>query len=232
MSKNILIIAAHADDEALGCGGTIARHVDAGDRVSVLFLTDGVGSRQEANQAGAQRRRNAMEQALAILGVSEHRCLDFPDNALDTVPVLEVVRALDDFVAATACPDVVYTHHAGDLNIDHQLVHRAVMTRFRPQDASGTPQLIASFEVPSSSGWFGTSAVQPFTPNLFIDISMTLARKQQALEAYAEEMRPWPHARSIEAVVHLARTRGSTVGIEAAEAFVVERMISSSQRLP
>lgn len=232
MSKNILIVAAHADDEALGCGGTIARHMDAGDRVSILFLTNGVGSRPDANQTDAQRRRSAMNHALEILGVTDHRCLDFPDNAMDTVPLLDVVRALDDHVAATACPDVIYTHHAGDLNIDHQLAHRAVMTRFRPQDACGTPHLIASFEVPSSTGWFGSSAARAFTPNLFIDISMTLERKQQALEAYAEEMRPWPHARSIEAVVHLARIRGSTVGIEAAEAFVVERMISSSQRLP
>lgn len=225
MKKTILVVAAHADDEALGCGGTMRRHVDDGDQVFVLFLTNGVGSRSDADNAAAQRRLDAMKNALGILGVSHYECRDFPDNAMDSVPLLEIVRAIDSFVRVIPPPDVVYTHHGGDLNIDHQITHRAVMTRFRPQPHDPGPSAILSFEVPSSTGWFGTSAQPPFVPNYFSDITTTLPHKLQALLAYEEEMRPWPHARSIRALEALAHTRGSLIGCEAAEALVIERMI-------
>lgn len=225
MNQSILVLAAHADDEALGCGGTMRRHVDDGDKVYVLFLTNGVGSRVEADDAAAKRRGKAMQNALGILGVAHYDCLDFPDNALDTVPLLDVVRAIDAFVNELPKIDILYTHHCGDLNIDHQITHRAVMTRFRPQPHDPGPSAILSFEVPSSTGWLGSGSNHPFLPNYFSNITTTLRRKQDALLAYAEEMRPWPHARSMEAIEHLARLRGSHVGCEAAEAFVVERMI-------
>jgi LmbE family N-acetylglucosaminyl deacetylase len=225
MNQSILVIAAHADDEALGCGGTMRRHVDDGDQVAVLFLTNGVGARTETDEAAIQRRYDAMEKALGILGVTRYECRDFADNALDTVPLLDVVRAIDDFVKKIPKPDIVYTHHGGDLNVDHQITHRAVMTRFRPQPHDSGPSSILSFEVPSSTGWMGTGANHPFLPNYFSNITTTLHHKQNALLAYAEEMRPWPHARSLEAIAHLAAMRGSFVGCEAAEAFMVGRMI-------
>lgn len=106
-------------------------------------------------------------------------------------------------------------------------MHQAVMTRFRPQPHDPGPSTILSFEVPSSTGWFGTSSAGAFTPNYYVDITDTLEVKKKALAAYAEEIRPWPHARSIEAVEHLARMRGSSVGLEAAEAFRVEQMVRS-----
>lgn len=226
MSKNVLVVAAHADDEALGCGGTIRRHVDAGDRVEVLFLTNGVGSRTDADAAAVERRRNAMQAALKILGVQHYACHDFPDNALDTVPLLEVVRVIGEFAGHFEDIDYVYTHHAGDLNIDHQVAHRAVMTQFRPQPHTIHPKSILSFEVPSSTGWFGASGAKPFVPNYFVNITATLKAKQAALDTYAEEMRPWPHARSLEAVKSLAAYRGASVGLEAAEAFLLERAVS------
>lgn len=225
MRKNVLVVAAHADDEALGCGGTIRRHVIAGDRVEVLFLTNGVGSRTDADAAAVERRRSAMDAALKILGVQNYACHDFPDNALDTVPLLEVVRVIGEFTARFEALDYVYTHHAGDLNIDHQVAHRAVMTQFRPQPLTIHPKAILSFEVPSSTGWFGASGAKPFVPNYFVDITATLEAKQAALAAYAEEMRPWPHARSLEAVKFLAAYRGASIGLAAAEAFVAERII-------
>lgn len=225
-AQTIWVIAAHADDEVLGCGGTICRHRREGDEVSVLFLTDGVGARRpEDGGAAAQRRAAATKRALAELGVEDFACLDLPDNALDTVPLLEVVRAIAVFGEGRSLPDVIYTHHGGDLNVDHQIALRAVLTRFRPQPGEPGPEQILSFEVPSSTGWFGSSSASAFVPNLYSDISMTWEAKRHALEAYAEEMRPWPHARSLAGVEHLARLRGATVGVDAAEAFVVERIV-------
>jgi LmbE family N-acetylglucosaminyl deacetylase len=226
MKRSILVIAAHPDDEVLGCGGTICQHVAAGDRVRVLFFTNGVGSRDGVAGKAARPRAQSMRRALDILGVHEHRCLDFPDNGLDTVPLLQVVKALADFAGA-GVPAMIYTHHPGDLNIDHQLVHRAVLTHFRPQPSRSVSPTILCFEVPSSTGWHGVTAAAPFNPNWFGDISATLERKLAALRAYAGETRPWPHARSLAAVEHLARLRGATVGLAAAEAFVLERHVAT-----
>ena len=226
MTENVLVVAAHPDDEALGCGGTMLRHAAQGADVSVLFLTDGVTSREQSGQAEVEARRAAMARALKILGVKQHCCLSFPDNAVDSVPVLDVVRAVERCVAEWGAPDVVYTHCPMDLNVDHGVAHRAVMTCFRPQPASRpAPRSVLTFEVLSSTGWYGSTSPVAFVPNYFVDISSTLQRKLEALQAYAEELRPWPHARSPEAVEHLARHRGSMVGLAAAEAFMVERMI-------
>jgi LmbE family N-acetylglucosaminyl deacetylase len=226
MKKTILVVAAHADDEAIGCGGTIARHTQAGDDVAVLFLTDGVSSRTATVPADMGRRQQAMKKALAILGVRHYQNLDFPDNSTDSVSLLEIVKAVENFCNSWNAPTTILTHHPGDLNIDHQVAHRAVMTCFRPQPRKHpNPISILTFEVMSSTGWFGVGAAPCFKPNYYSDISTTLQMKLDALTAYAEEMRPWPHARSIKAVEHLARLRGAMMGMEAAEAFAVERII-------
>lgn len=215
------MVAAHPDDEALGCGGTLAKHAEAGARVAALFLTDGVGARG-AKSAAAAARREAMNEAAAILGIETTRCLDFPDNALDTVGLLSVTRAIEAFCEEEGTPAIVYTHHRGDLNVDHQIAHRAVLTCFRPQPDRQVEE-IRTFETPSSTGWFGAEAPgEGFAPCHFEDVASTLDKKLRALDAYAAEMRPWPHARSREAVEHLARHRGSLVGVEAAEAFGLE----------
>lgn len=229
MSKNILIVAAHADDEALGCGGTIARHVSEGDLVSVVFLTDGVGSRFATANSGevtaATERKNAALKALQHLGVSSDQvsAFDFPDNAMDSVPLIEITRQLEAVVEAKH-PSVIYTHHPGDLNVDHRCAYEAVMTACRPQPAHPVAA-IYSFEIPSSSNWAGHSQGSAFVPNLHKDITAYWPQKLAALEAYAEEMRPAPHARSIEALQALAIYRGSQVGLQYAEAFCVERII-------
>ena len=169
-----------------------------------------------------------MESALGLLGVTKFHRLNFPDNALDSVPLLEVVQALENLCAGWTPPSIVMTHHPGDLNVDHQIANRAVHTLFRPQPGQMLkPRIILSFEVLSSTGWFGASG-SVFVPNFFQDVSETLHRKLEALEAYATEMRPWPHARSLKAVEHLARFRGALVGLDAAEAFVIERMIQAT----
>ena len=157
------------------------------------------------------------------MGAASVHCDDLPDNRLDSVPLLGITQRVEALIEQYQ-PDTVLTHHAGDLNIDHRRVHQAVMTACRPQP--GHPvRTILCFEVPSSTEWQVPGGGEPFVPNWFEDITETLPQKLKALEAYAMEMRDWPHTRSIEAVEHLARWRGATVGVEAAEAFMVARCI-------
>jgi LmbE family N-acetylglucosaminyl deacetylase len=227
--RNILVVAAHADDEALGCGGTIARHISEGDVVSIVFLTDGVGSRfaaADSNECEAAAvRKNALLEALQHLGVQKKQihAFDFPDNAMDGVPLIEITRQIEAVVEAHQ-PSIIYTHHPGDLNVDHRYTYEAVMTACRPQP--GHPvKAIYSFEIPSSTGWAGHSQRADFVPNLHRDITEHWAQKLAALQAYTEEMRTAPHARSIEALDALSVFRGSQVGLQRAEAFTVERII-------
>ena len=223
--KKVLILAAHADDDILGCGGTMAKHSDQGDEVSVLFLTNGVGARGKGDSISQNIdfRDQAAEKALAIVGAKLLDRLDFPDNAIDSLPRIKVIRAVENVINIYR-PDVIYTHHGGDLNVDHRRALEAVMTACRPQPESSVSK-IYSFEVASSTGWQGNTLFNPFVPNHYVEITEQLDRKMEALGAYEEEMRAFPHARSIEALQHLARWRGSQVGVAAAEAFVVERQI-------
>lgn len=223
VSVNALVVAAHPDDEALGCAGTIARWAREGVSVHLTFLADGVGARTQTDQAAFQERRAAANRAGEIMGANSIHYDDLPDNRLDSVPLLEVTQRVEAVIERYQ-PDTVLTHHAGDLNIDHRRVHQAVMTACRPQP--GHPvRTILCFEVPSSTEWQVPGGGEPFVPNWFEDITETLPQKIKMLEAYAMEMREWPHSRSIKAVEHLARWRGATVGIEAAEAFVLARQL-------
>lgn len=230
MSHHILVIAAHPDDEVLGCGGTIARHHQMGDTVSVLMFTDGVGSRSNAPQPGASEglaeRRACAERASTILGVAHLEMLSYPDNAMDTVPLLEIVKAIEAALDR-AQPNIVYTHHASDVNIDHRRVHDASIAACRPQPGHVVEQLLF-FETPSSTEWRPPASMSCFAPNWFVDISDTFSAKLDALRAYAPELREFPHPRSLEAVEHLARWRGASVGLAAAEAFELGRNIQKS----
>lgn len=221
MNKIILVVAAHPDDEVLGCGGTIARHAAEGDIVHVVFLTDGEGARQGVAPDATTRREGDAAMALRILGAAAPIFLGLEDNRLDAYALLDIVRPVEKVVAALA-PDVIYTHHGGDLNIDHQLAHRAVMTACRPLPGSPTRE-IYSFEVVSSTEW-GSPGVRDFTPQMYVDVSAYMALKQQALGVYHEEMRTAPHARSVENLAALATYRGASVGVAAAEAFMVMRV--------
>jgi len=213
---------AHPDDEVLGCGGTIAALATAGCEVKVAFVSDGVGSRgSRLNEVGSRRR--AANEACRILGGTVVYSGSFPDNRLDTVPLLDVVQVIEGLISEYQ-PELVFTHHPGDLNVDHRQVAAAVLTACRP--LAGHPvRTIASFEVNSSTEWNHPDAQPSFSPDLFVDISSTLTKKIQALGSYSAEMRPSPHPRSFEAVEHLARWRGAIVGVAAAEAFKLLRMI-------
>lgn len=222
MSKTVLVVAAHADDEALGCGGTIARHATYGDQVHVVFVADGVTSRLNAGGDELARRQQATERARDILGIRSTTFLGLPDNRLDSLPLLDIVQPLEAIVARLA-PELVYTHHYGDLNVDHRQTHQAVMTACRPLPGA-TVREILTFEVMSSTEWNGVG-LAPFLPNLFVDIGAQLDAKMRALEAYGLEMRAPPHSRSLMHARCLAQHHGGCVGVDAAEAFMVMRAI-------
>lgn len=221
MNKTVLVIAAHADDEVLGCGGTIARHVAEGDTVNLVLMADGVSSRQNSSESDLRRRLAATTSAQHALGISSVDHLELPDNRMDCIPLLDIVQRLEPIVRSIR-PSIVFTHHHGDLNVDHRRTHEAVMTVCRPVPESSIRE-IYGFEVLSSTEW-ATPRLNAFLPTLFVDISKHLPDKLKALEAYSDEMREMPHSRSMRHVEALARHRGFSVGMDAAEAFEVFRI--------
>lgn len=227
MSKSVLVLAAHPDDEVLGCGGTIAKLANEGARIHVAILADGVFSRagdQMDQQGDFHIRRTAAKKACDILGVSSVSFGDFPDNRMDTVALLDITKRMEALIAEYQ-PDWVFTHHSGDVNIDHRRLHEAAVTACRPQYGHPVKTLLC-FEVPSSTEWQLPGSAQVFAPNWFEDISHTLEHKLSALEVYAAELRNWPHPRSRQGVRHLAHWRGATIGVNAAEAFVLGRKLA------
>lgn len=224
--RKVLVVAAHPDDEVLGCGGTLARHVQQGDNVHVLILGEGVMSRydgrRKAKNADLERLRRATADAMKILGVQHLTFEAFSDNSFDRMALLDIVKAVER-VKNKVHPHIVYTHHGGDLNIDHRLTLQAVLAACRPQPDDPVKELHA-FEVVSSTEWADPS-MDIFSPTMFVDISATLPQKLRAMACYETELRNWPHPRSLKAIEHLARWRGASVGCEAAEGFRVIRSI-------
>ncbi len=226
--NRVLVVAAHPDDEVLGCGGTIARHSDVGDQVQVLIVAEGATSRQlTRDRVKADEKLSALgkaaHKAASILGAAGVELLDLPDNRLDSIDRLDLIKHIEERIDRHQS-EVVYVHHAGDVNVDHRRLHEAVVTACRPTPEHTVKRLL-SFEIPSSSEWQTPGSAPLFQPNWFVDISDQWPRKREALVAYASEMRPWPHARSLEAIEHLARWRGSQVGVNAAEAFCLLRQV-------
>jgi LmbE family N-acetylglucosaminyl deacetylase len=211
---NVLVVAAHPDDEILGVGGTIARHVAAGDRVDVVICAEGLTSRGPTDSAEMEELRRCAANAAGMLGARAPRFLGFPDNRMDSLTLLDVVKPLEAFVAELD-PAVVYTHNPSDRNVDHGVVFNAVATACRPMPNSHL-RAIYCFETPSSTEW---GEPDGFAPTHFVDISDTLEPKLAALKCYESEMRPFPHPRSYDGVRHLAHWRGASAGFAAAEAF-------------
>ncbi len=221
MQDPILVIAAHPDDEVLGCGGTIARTTSAGRPVHIAILGEGLTSRQPTRDATASadlaRLSRTADEVGAFLGAASVRHFDFPDNRFDQVPLLDIVKTIEALVTELE-PVEIYTQSGGDLNIDHAVTFRATMTATRPMTGKSVRSLRA-YEVASSSEWAFGRFEPRFEPSVFIDISKTLDRKIQAMAMYDSENRPFPHPRSAESLTAAARKWGSTVGVAAAEAF-------------
>lgn len=226
MKHKILVVAAHPDDEVLGCGGAMARLArDGVHEVFTLILGEGITSRDGRQEPGKSRRdlarlRRAAKEANRLLGVQEVFLRDLPDNSFDSVPLLSVVKIVEE-IKKRLRPKIVFTHYGKDLNVDHRVAFEAVITATRPMPGE-TVREVYSFEVPSSTEW---AYPLSFSPDTFIDISGTLDRKLRALREYKGEMRPYPHPRSLKGVRLNAEHRGLGVGLGCAEAFQCVRRI-------
>ena len=220
-----LVVAAHPDDEVLGAGATIARWASEGVTVRTLILAEGITSRfgDKATDMGPQlgALRASAARAHKILGDELLPMGTLPDNRLDTVPLLEVVKDIEGAIEGFN-PDCVLTHGPWDVNVDHKVTHEAVLAATRPQPGTAVSAL-AFFSVLSSTEWRFDPAHQ-FTPSLFVDVSGFEDRKAAALEAYGAEMRIKPHPRSIAVAQAQMTMWGSVVGVHAAEAFQVGRL--------
>jgi LmbE family N-acetylglucosaminyl deacetylase len=197
----------------------MVRHADAGDTVHILILF-GDGTARDAP------RRAAAAQAARILGAHPPQFAGFPENRSDTIPLAEIITAIEK-CAAELKPEVAYVSHGGNLNVDHQTSFRAAVTALRPVPGLCV-SVIYAYEVLSSTDWAPAGLGEAFQPNRFVEITGQLERKLKALEAYGEEMRPAPHATSLDGVRNLAGYRGGAAGLATAEAYEVvrERVVS------
>lgn len=224
--KKVLIVAAHPDDEVLGVGGTAAKLARGRNEVYALILGEGITSRfndrDSADVSSLRRLRKAARDAAKIIGYKKVIFEKFPDNRFDSVDLLEIIKLVEAHIKRIR-PGIVYTHHRGDLNIDHELTFRAVNTACRPAGDYDVKELY-SFETNSSTEWnFGQPEV--FRPNVFINVESTMEKKLKALSCYEGELRKFPHPRSLEAIKLNSQRWGSVCGVNHAEAFELVRKV-------
>lgn len=227
--ERVLVVAAHPDDEVLGCGGTIARYRDSGAAVRVLFLAEGVTARFEQHQfndpkvvAWSRRRNENALKALARLGMAADDVFlgSRPCCRLDQVALIDLTKEIERHIRDFR-PTRIFSHATDDPNVDHGLAHRALLPAIRPLTGNYLKAAFA-FEVLSSTEW---NPLKPFAPTNFIDISQTIDRKVRAMADYDDEMLPSPHPRSPESLLALARYRGVQAGLAFAEGFALIRGI-------
>ena len=227
MITDVLIVAAHPDDEVLGCGGTITRLAKEGKDVVIAILGEGITSRHPDRQSTEtlkiQKLHECCHKAAKMLGAKDVYLYNLPDNRFDTVPLLDIVKIVEELITRLQ-PSVIYTHHSGDLNIDHSLTHRAVLTAVRPMAECLVKELFA-FEGASSTEWAFQQFEPVFKPNVFMDIADTIEIKIQAMACYESEVRLFPHPRSPENLRGIAKRWGVVSCLEFSEAFELIRSI-------
>jgi LmbE family N-acetylglucosaminyl deacetylase len=221
--RRVLVIAAHPDDEVLGCGGTVALHTKAGDDVTSVIMCEGESLRYGQNGVGQTEH---IRLAAEALGVRDVRALGFADQRLDTLPLTELICPLDRIVKEVQ-PQVVYCQWGGDINRDHHLLFQAALVATRP--TACWVQAVYAFDTASSTEW---AYPRTFTADTWVDISATLELKLAAMACYTSEVRPYPHPRSIEALRHRAHAWGNQQCLEAAEAFMTVRRTLNHGKTP
>jgi LmbE family N-acetylglucosaminyl deacetylase len=215
--RRVLTIAAHPDDEVLGCGGVLALHARAGDLVTVVIACEGESHRYSPGGVG---QADHVRRAAATLGVQDVRPLGFPDQALDTLRLTEVIAPLERVVREVR-PRVVYCQYGGDVNRDHHLLFQAALVATRPTETC--IEAVHAFDTASSTEW---AYPRTFVPDTWVDISAVLDIKLAAMACYESELRPYPHPRSLRALEHRARAFGNQVCLEAAEVFMTVRRVA------
>ena len=231
INKKILIVVAHPDDELLGLGGTMHRLINEYNvNIHVVILGEGITSRSNSrdmkiwNKELKQHKKNIKE-AQKCIGYHSLSSYDFPDNRFDTVALLDIVKVIEKEKDGFQ-PEIILTHHGGDLNIDHQRTFEAVITATRPMENEKVSTII-TFETPSGTEWMASSDLRRFSPNLFIEVSeKDLEAKIKGMECYEFEKRKYPHPRSPLSLKILAQYRGNIVGKYFAEAFQIIRSIN------
>lgn len=222
--KNVLVCAAHPDDELLGLGGTVRRLANEGVTVRAVIMAEGLTSRSdtrgEANKTSLSKLQEDARKAAEVVGYKSIEFVGLPDNRMDGMELLDVIKIVSKYVEKYQ-PDAIFTHHHGDLNIDHRITCEAVLTSCRPFGKYCVNKIYA-FETPSSSEWNYTYH-EPFVPNVYFDVSDTIEAKVEGIACYRTESTVFPHPRSAEALRSLGRLRGSNVGFEMAEAFMLLR---------
>lgn len=218
--RNVVVFAAHPDDELLGVGATIKRLSLEGVHAHAVILAEGITSRTEkredANINELKELQEDCKRAASIIGYESVVFCGLPDNRMDELDLLDIVKMISKYTDDYK-PDTIFTHHHGDLNIDHRIVCEAVLTATRPAE-NNIVKRIYSFETPSSTEWnFNYS--EPFCPNVYVDVSNTIDEKIEAMNCYRSEKTIFPHPRSKESLYSLARYRGSNAGMQYSEAF-------------
>lgn len=229
-NKRIMIVAAHPDDELLGLGASMHKLIkEEGVITHVVILGEGITSRSDMRNVDdwkeeLKKHHQNMYSAAKIIGYHSVKSYNFSDNRFDSHALLDIVKVVEH-EKENFQPDIIFTHHGGDLNIDHQITFQAVMTATRPMQGECVKTII-TFETPSATEWQASSDPRHFSPNLFIEVSEDdLQAKVDAMAAYQYEVREFPHPRSAEALRIMAQYRGYTVGKRLAEVFQIIRMI-------
>lgn len=224
----ILVVAAHADDEVLGAGGTLYSAIRTGASVHVLIMSTGSLSRDidEANRATLKERRIHSATAVATtMGWTLSLC-DFPDNAFDTIRSLDITKSIEATIIDFK-PDVIMTHYPGDISRDHQIVSSSVVAASRPTGDDVNTPAILYFEVASSTNWNFGIPENKFQPNFWVKLDDdSLQSKLKAIQEYSDELREWPHPRSIESLTVQAKYRGAEIGEKISEAFIIARQVA------
>jgi LmbE family N-acetylglucosaminyl deacetylase len=224
-NKTILIIAAHPDDELLGCAGTVRKYIKRGYKTVSVILGEGMRSRGKITDSSLKKLKADACNANKKVGIDKVCFESLPDNQFDSVPLLKIIKIVEKYFAQYS-PDIIFTHFAHDLNVDHRLTFQAVMTACRPQPGFKHPD-IYSFEVPSSTDYNEIDIQNVFVPNTYIDINEEIDLKLSALALYKTEMKEYPHSRSIEGIKIMAQSRGAKVGLRFAEAFQLVRSVKN-----
>lgn len=223
--KKILIIVAHSDDESFGCGGLIKKLSLNKNKITAISFTNGVGSRSKNNINEILKRKKSSIKASKILGFKWLAQYDYPDNELDKISLLEIIKKIEKHKKKIQ-PQIVLTHNFSDLNIDHRKIAEATLTAFRPEPKEKLEQLI-TFEVPSATDFRVLKNKKNFLPNYFVNIEKFLKFKIKAIKCYKQELKKYPHSRSLIGIKNLNKIRGNQSGLKFAEAFEIIRRIEN-----